>query len=116
MLDYNRLPQIFKTLQNKGLYYNLQLGTFNWEFNGCTVLNMKCYGTTLFACYREWDIGPDEKYPVVEVGYFNDIKTEDALYKIVDEKINYYSDCLKEFKKRKVEVKKKELSKDFEAT
>lgn len=116
MIEYNRLPVIFKNLKSKGLYYSLESGMFYWHFNGIDVFHLSCRGTTVYACYRNWDIGPDEKCPVTNVGYYNDIRSEDELYKVIDYKINFYSECLKEFKKRKIEAKKQELNKDFEAT
>ena len=116
MIEYNRLPEIFKNLKSKGLYYSLESGMFDWHFNGINVFHLSCRGTTVYACYRNWDIGPDEKCPVTNFGYYNDIRSEDELYKVVDYKLNFYSECLKEFKKRKIEVKKQELNKDFEAT
>ena len=116
MIEYNRLPEIFKILKSKGLYYSLESGVFDWCFNGVQVFHLSCRKTTVYACYRAWDIGPDEKNPVTNTGYYNDIRSEDELYKVVDSKLNFYSECLKEFKKRKIEAKKQELSKDFEAT
>lgn len=116
MIDYNRLPEIFKNLNSRGLYYSLESGRFDWCFNGIYVFHISCRKTTVYACYREWDIGSDEKNPVTNVGYYNDIISEDQLYKVVDTKLNFYSECLKEFKKRKIEAKKQEVNKDFEAT
>lgn len=116
MIEYNRLPEIFKNLKSRGLYYSLESGQFNWCFNVIYVIHISCRGTTVYACYRAWDIGPDEKCPATNVGYYNDIRSEDELYQVVDSKLTFYSDCLKEFKKRKIEAKKQELSKDFEAT
>lgn len=116
MIDYNRLPEIFKNLKSRGLYYSLESGNFTWSFNGIFVFRLTVRGTTVYACCRDWDIGPDEKSPVTNDSYYNDIRNEDELYKVVDGKLNFYSECLKEFKKRKIEAKKQELSKDFEAT
>ena len=52
MIEYNRLPDIFKNLKSKGLYYSLESGMFDWQFNGVYVFHLSCRGTTVYACYR----------------------------------------------------------------
>ena len=75
MIDYNRLPEIFKNLKSRGLYYSLESGNFSWAFNGIFVFRLTVRGTTVYACCRDWDIGPDEKSPVTNSDYKNSIKS-----------------------------------------
>lgn len=113
MMDKNKLSEIYKKLEELGLYKKNSGDICSWKVGTKTALTFWLNKDNLECTYIPFELGPDIQKPIVYSSDIIDIKSEEQLYEIAELQKTKYNTYSLFYKNKREEKRKKDLEQDF---